>query len=91
MYVDVPPQTLDIVLIGFETRLQVSDEVSTKQALSWNPPSSTNYNLCPQITKDLARTPGFPPLLNQIALWTIVLNPVTKFALATRPVCCEGY
>lgn len=31
-------------------------------------------------------TPGFPPLLNKIALWMIVLSPLTKFALCTRPV-----
>lgn len=39
-----------------------------------------------QITKDLARTPGFPVVLNSIAIWLIVINPLSKFALATRPI-----
>ncbi|KAJ1599209.1 hypothetical protein NDA14_004314 [Ustilago hordei] len=39
-----------------------------------------------EITKDLARTPGFPVWLNSIAIWLIVINPLSKFALATRPI-----
>lgn len=39
-----------------------------------------------QITKNLISTPGFPAWLNQLALWMIVLSPVSKFALSTRPV-----
>ncbi|KAL7418177.1 transmembrane amino acid transporter protein-domain-containing protein [Mrakia frigida] len=39
-----------------------------------------------EITKNLMITPGFPPLLNKIALWMIVLSPLTKFALCTRPL-----
>lgn len=39
-----------------------------------------------EITKDLARTPDFPPTLNKIAVWLIVINPLSKFALAARPV-----
>ncbi|CBQ72713.1 related to amino acid transport protein [Sporisorium reilianum SRZ2] len=39
-----------------------------------------------EITKDLARTPGFPLVLNSIAIWLIVVNPLSKFALATRPI-----
>ncbi|ETS59580.1 hypothetical protein PaG_06502 [Moesziomyces aphidis] len=39
-----------------------------------------------EITKDLARTPGFPVVLNSIAIWLIVINPLSKFALATRPI-----
>lgn len=39
-----------------------------------------------EITKDLARTVGFPTLLNKLAVWLIVINPVSKFALAARPI-----
>lgn len=39
-----------------------------------------------EITKDLAKTPGFPVVLNSIAIWLIVINPLSKFALATRPI-----
>ena len=48
--------------------------------------SSLFLALSDQITKNLIVTPGFPPLLNKIALWMIVLSPVTKFALCTRPL-----
>lgn len=39
-----------------------------------------------EISKDLLNTPGFNPLLNQAALWMLVLNPLSKFALNTRPL-----
>lgn len=39
-----------------------------------------------EITKDLAKTTGFPIWLNSIAIWLIVINPLSKFALATRPI-----
>ncbi|KDN39460.1 hypothetical protein K437DRAFT_227989 [Tilletiaria anomala UBC 951] len=39
-----------------------------------------------EITRDLARTPGFPATLNRIAIWLIVINPLAKFALAARPI-----
>lgn len=31
-------------------------------------------------------TPGFNVTLNKIALWGLVISPLSKFALATRPV-----
>ncbi|KAI3477704.1 hypothetical protein L1887_60523 [Cichorium endivia] len=39
-----------------------------------------------EITKDLARTPGFPHRAQQHRIWLIVINPLSKFALATRPI-----
>ncbi|KAN0064042.1 hypothetical protein ACQY0O_003648 [Thecaphora frezii] len=39
-----------------------------------------------EITSDLARTEGVPAWLNRGAVWMIVVNPLAKFALATRPV-----
>ena len=35
---------------------------------------------------DLLLTPGYNATLNKIALWTFVISPLSKFALATRPV-----
>ena len=32
------------------------------------------------------RTPGYNPILNRAAMWGLVLVPISKFALATRPV-----
>ncbi|SPO27405.1 related to amino acid transport protein [Ustilago trichophora] len=43
-------------------------------------------NVSDEITKDLARTEGFPVVLNSVAIWLIVINPLSKFALATRPI-----
>ena len=39
-----------------------------------------------EITRDLAKTKGFPVMLTKIAIWLIVINPLAKFALATRPI-----
>ncbi|KDQ63800.1 hypothetical protein JAAARDRAFT_29847 [Jaapia argillacea MUCL 33604] len=39
-----------------------------------------------EISKDLLNTVGFNPLLNKVALWMLVINPLSKFALATRPL-----
>ncbi|EPQ28176.1 uncharacterized protein PFL1_04503 [Pseudozyma flocculosa PF-1] len=39
-----------------------------------------------EITRDLAATPGFPVWLNRAAIWLIVVNPLAKFALASRPI-----
>ncbi|KAH7924856.1 hypothetical protein BV22DRAFT_1012389 [Leucogyrophana mollusca] len=39
-----------------------------------------------EISKDLLATPGYNPLLNKIALWMLVISPLTKFALSTRPL-----
>lgn len=39
-----------------------------------------------QVSKNLLNTPGYNPYLNQIALWMLVISPLSKFALSTRPV-----
>ncbi|KII93498.1 hypothetical protein PLICRDRAFT_49538 [Plicaturopsis crispa FD-325 SS-3] len=39
-----------------------------------------------EVSRDLLETPGFNPLLNEAALWMLVIAPLTKFALATRPL-----
>ncbi|WFD33148.1 hypothetical protein MSPP1_004206 [Malassezia sp. CBS 17886] len=39
-----------------------------------------------EITRDLARTPGYPYLLTATAVLLMVVNPLSKFALALRPV-----
>ncbi|SNX85493.1 related to amino acid transport protein [Melanopsichium pennsylvanicum] len=43
-------------------------------------------NVSDEITKDLAKTEGYPRWLNHLAIWLIVINPLSKFALATRPI-----
>jgi vesicular inhibitory amino acid transporter len=35
---------------------------------------------------DLLNTPGYSMILNTLALWTFVISPLSKYALATRPV-----
>lgn len=39
-----------------------------------------------EITRDLANTHGYPHLLNKVAIWLIIINPLSKFALAARPI-----
>lgn len=39
-----------------------------------------------EVSRDLARTPGFSPVLSKIAVWMVALNPLTKIALGVRPV-----
>jgi len=39
-----------------------------------------------EISVDLLQTPGYNQALNQIALWMLVLSPLSKFALTYRPV-----
>jgi vesicular inhibitory amino acid transporter len=39
-----------------------------------------------EITRDLANTKGYPRVLNKVALWLILINPLSKFALAARPI-----
>ncbi|KAK4683881.1 hypothetical protein P7C73_g6331, partial [Tremellales sp. Uapishka_1] len=43
-------------------------------------------NVSDEISKDLARTPGVTPLMNKLAVWTVAINPLTKIALAIKPV-----
>jgi vesicular inhibitory amino acid transporter len=39
-----------------------------------------------QISKDLALTPGFSPLMNKVAVWMVAINPLTKIAMGLKPV-----
>lgn len=39
-----------------------------------------------EITRDLSETVGYPRILNKIAIWLIIINPLSKFALAARPL-----
>ncbi|KAG2077126.1 hypothetical protein BDR04DRAFT_1089441 [Suillus decipiens] len=43
-------------------------------------------NVSDEISKDLMSTPGYNSWLNEIALWTLVSTPLTKFPLNTRPI-----
>ncbi|PWN38531.1 uncharacterized protein FA14DRAFT_160036 [Meira miltonrushii] len=39
-----------------------------------------------EITRDLSQTDGYPRILNKVAIWLIIINPLSKFALAARPL-----
>lgn len=39
-----------------------------------------------EISMDLLKTPGYNTFLNKIALWMLVISPLTKFALTTHPL-----
>ncbi|KAH8120132.1 transmembrane amino acid transporter protein-domain-containing protein [Phellopilus nigrolimitatus] len=39
-----------------------------------------------EVSRDLLDTPGYNEFLNKLAVWSLVVMPLTKFALATRPV-----
>lgn len=42
-----------------------------------------------KVSRDLAKTPGFSPTLNWVAVLLVALNPLTKLPLSLRPVCHE--
>ncbi|KAI0307854.1 transmembrane amino acid transporter protein-domain-containing protein [Multifurca ochricompacta] len=39
-----------------------------------------------EISQNLLQIPGYSPVLNRLALWMLVVTPLTKFALSTRPL-----
>ncbi|RDB29207.1 Vacuolar amino acid transporter 1 [Hypsizygus marmoreus] len=39
-----------------------------------------------EISINLLTTPGYNPVLNKIALWMLVISPLSKFALTTQPL-----
>jgi len=39
-----------------------------------------------EVSQDLLVTPGYNVFLNKLAVWSLVVMPLTKFALTTRPV-----
>jgi len=39
-----------------------------------------------EISKDLLATPGYNSTLNQLVMWLLVITPLSKFALSTRPL-----
>ncbi|KAF9270392.1 hypothetical protein L218DRAFT_31509 [Marasmius fiardii PR-910] len=39
-----------------------------------------------EISMDLLKTPGYNPYLNEVALWMLVVSPLSKFALTTQPL-----
>ncbi|KAI0068476.1 hypothetical protein BV25DRAFT_1846580 [Artomyces pyxidatus] len=39
-----------------------------------------------EISQNLLQVPGYSPVLNKIALWMLVITPLTKFALGSRPL-----
>ncbi|KAJ3855730.1 transmembrane amino acid transporter protein-domain-containing protein [Lentinula lateritia] len=43
-------------------------------------------NVSDEISMDLLKTPGYNPVMNQAALWMLVISPLSKFALTTQPL-----
>ncbi|EEB89800.1 hypothetical protein MPER_12068, partial [Moniliophthora perniciosa FA553] len=43
-------------------------------------------NVSQEISMDLLSTPGYNPVFNKIALWMLVISPLSKFALTTHPL-----
>ncbi|EIW86561.1 hypothetical protein CONPUDRAFT_44089 [Coniophora puteana RWD-64-598 SS2] len=43
-------------------------------------------NVSDEVSGDLLATPGYNPVLNKVMLWMLVISPLTKYALATRPL-----
>ncbi|KAL5495445.1 hypothetical protein ACEPAI_908 [Sanghuangporus weigelae] len=39
-----------------------------------------------EVSKDLLATPGYNAFINKLAVWSLVVMPLTKFALSTRPI-----
>jgi len=39
-----------------------------------------------EVSQNLLNVPGYNPTLNKLALWMLVVTPLTKFALTTRPL-----
>jgi len=39
-----------------------------------------------EISQNLLQVPGYNPMLNKLVLWMLVVTPLTKFALGTRPL-----
>lgn len=43
-------------------------------------------NVSAEVSQNLLQVPGYSPTLNRLALWMLVLTPLTKFPLTTRPL-----
>ncbi|THH20227.1 hypothetical protein EW146_g1101 [Bondarzewia mesenterica] len=43
-------------------------------------------NVSDEVSKNLLGVPGYSPSLNEVMLWMLVLNPLSKFALSARPL-----
>ncbi|KAG8979198.1 hypothetical protein FRB90_008194, partial [Tulasnella sp. 427] len=44
------------------------------------------HAVSPEVSQDLLRTPGFNKFLNKVALWMLVMSPLSKFSLSARPM-----
>ncbi|KAG8925667.1 hypothetical protein FRC01_009853 [Tulasnella sp. 417] len=45
------------------------------------------HGVSPEVSQNLLRTPGFSQFLNKVALWMLVMSPLSKFSLSARPMC----
>lgn len=44
------------------------------------------HGVSPEVSQNLLRTPGFSKFLNKVALWMLVMSPLSKFSLSARPM-----
>src|ERR1700685_4371326 len=77
--------TFIYAVIGYAGYLMFGSHVSDE--VSYCSISSAVISLTVlQVSRDLLSTPGYNHYLNQAALWMLVISPLSKFALCTRPV-----
>ncbi|KAI9434136.1 transmembrane amino acid transporter protein-domain-containing protein [Lactarius psammicola] len=73
--------------IGIAGYLMFGDNVSDEVTLFLPPPIHlSDMDVAEQVSQNLLQVPGYSPILNRLALWMLVLTPLTKFPLTTRPL-----
>lgn len=77
--------TLIYTVIGVTGYLMFGNNVSDEVSLMGKH-LLTDTERPMQFSQDLMSTAGYNVLLNRVALWGLVITPLSKFALSTRPV-----
>ena len=79
--------TFIYTMIGVTGYLMFGNDVCEEVSIAHRPVDIVAYHDSRiQFSQDLMRTPGYNRTLNRAAMWGLVLVPISKFALATRPV-----
>jgi len=76
-----PRQADRVVEVAYIIALSINIIVSVSGYLMYG------TNVSDEVSRDLARTPGFSPTLNRIGTLMVAINPLTKLPLALRPLC----
>jgi vesicular inhibitory amino acid transporter len=88
-----PRQADRVVEVAYAIAMVVNVIVSVSGYLMYG--TGVSDEVCPpihevadeKVSRDLAKTPGFSPTLNWVAVLLVALNPLTKLPLSLRPVC----